>query len=262
MITQSTLAQISRKEGIGWTVVEKDYFLTLLLDAIANTPFLHENLIFKGGTALRKAYFGDYRYSEDLDFTLKKELGDAEIKSSFETALVYLGERYNASLAIKDFDSKKHFTDIKVQFVGLKGNKNRIAVDLIADEIIVDEPLERKILNVYYEKEFSVKAYSLEEIAAEKLRSFMQRTRVRDYYDVWYLLKHANLDRKKVAKIFSKKIEYKKLSFEGKGRLLNEEKFAQAEAYYSSQIGNQLKNLPPFKKIADELREEIELLEL
>lgn len=30
---------------------------------------LRETLVFKGGTALRKCDFGDYRFSEDLDFS-------------------------------------------------------------------------------------------------------------------------------------------------------------------------------------------------
>jgi predicted nucleotidyltransferase component of viral defense system len=29
-----------------------------------------QNFIFKGGTCLKKCYFEDYRFSEDLDFTL------------------------------------------------------------------------------------------------------------------------------------------------------------------------------------------------
>ena len=33
---------------------------------------LRDTLVFKGGTALRKCYFGDYRFSEDLDFSTLK----------------------------------------------------------------------------------------------------------------------------------------------------------------------------------------------
>ena len=46
MISPSKIAEISDAEGIGWAIVEKDYFLTLLLDAVANTPRLDENLVF------------------------------------------------------------------------------------------------------------------------------------------------------------------------------------------------------------------------
>ncbi len=261
MISPNIITEISKNDNIGWAIVEKDYFLTLLLDAIANTPLLRENLVFKGGTAIRKAYFGNYRYSEDLDFSMRKELGGAEIKGAFESALAYLGREYNASLRIKDFNSKRHFTDIKVQFVGLRGNKNTIAIDMGPNEILVDEQPERGILNPYYEKAFSLAVYSLEEIAAEKLRSFLQRIRVRDYYDAWYLLTQAKLDKKKTARIFSRKVAYKKLAFHGKEQLLDAEKLVQAEAYYQSQIGNQLKRLPPFKKMAEELWEAIRSLD-
>jgi hypothetical protein len=37
---------------------------------VAGDGHLSESLILKGGTALRKYYFEDYRVSEDLDFTL------------------------------------------------------------------------------------------------------------------------------------------------------------------------------------------------
>lgn len=40
---------------------------------IQRNAMLSKNLVFKGGTVLKKAYFEDYRFSEDLDFTLLKE---------------------------------------------------------------------------------------------------------------------------------------------------------------------------------------------
>ncbi|MCX6777297.1 MAG: nucleotidyl transferase AbiEii/AbiGii toxin family protein [Candidatus Micrarchaeota archaeon] len=263
MISQNRITEIAENEGMGWAIVEKDYFLTLMLDAVANTPELHDSLVFKGGTALRKAYFGDYRYSEDLDFTLARKLGGREIRDSFESALGYLGREHNADARIRGFNSKSWFTDIKIQFAGLKGGKNAVAIDLSADEIIAGDVLEKKILNPYYEKDFAVKVYSLEEILAEKLRSLLQRTRVRDYYDVWYLLTHhKGLDRRRMAGIFLKKVEYKKLEYSGKAQLLDEEKLGQAEAYYERQLANQLKHLPPFGEIRKELKTAIEELEL
>ena len=39
------------------------------LAGISAVPELRETLVFKGGTALKKCYFGDYRFSEDLDFS-------------------------------------------------------------------------------------------------------------------------------------------------------------------------------------------------
>ena len=50
------------------SALRASYALSYLLAGIAAKPELSETLIFKGGTALKKLYFGDYRFSEDLDF--------------------------------------------------------------------------------------------------------------------------------------------------------------------------------------------------
>jgi len=44
-------------------VIEKDYALSYLLAGIASQPLLSHSLIFKGDTALKKLFFGDYRFS-------------------------------------------------------------------------------------------------------------------------------------------------------------------------------------------------------
>ncbi len=42
-------------------------------------PF-RDALVFKGGTALKRCYFGDYRFSEDLDFTLADKCVHAYVR--------------------------------------------------------------------------------------------------------------------------------------------------------------------------------------
>ena len=256
MISSNTITSISKAENISWSIVEKDYFLTLLLDAVSASRFLRDNFIFKGGTALRKIYFRHYRYSEDLDFTLKTQLTEKEIREAWGSTFEYLKKQHNADFRIKDFYSRKWFSDVKVQFTGLKGVKNTITLDILSDEAIVDAIKEENVFNPYYEKTFSVPVYSIEEILAEKLRSLLQRTRVRDYYDVWYLLTHSGnrINMEKVKGIFIKKVEQKKLSFSSKDQLLDQNKIDQARAYYQRQLGSHLTKLPPFDKLIAELR--------
>ena len=65
-----TRLELARKEtGMGWAVLERDYLFSWILAAISTHEVLRETLIFKGGTALKKCYFGNYRFSEDLDFS-------------------------------------------------------------------------------------------------------------------------------------------------------------------------------------------------
>lgn len=261
MISPNIITEISTKEKIGWSVIEKDYFLTLILDGIAHDADLQGMLVFKGGTALRKIYFKDYRYSEDLDFTPKKPLSMDAIQKAMERVFEYLIKVYNTDFRVTSFYSRKWFTDVKIQFMGLKKRKNTLTLDLMSDEILVDRVREENVINPYYPRSFSIPVYSLEEILAEKLRSFLQRTRVRDYYDAWYILKHAknNIDREKIKEIFTKKVAYKKLSFFGGSQFFDKNKIEQAKAYYQQQIGHQVKGLPPFDDMISELRTALEI---
>lgn len=259
MISSNVITKISEKESISWIAVEKDYFLTLLLEGISKIEDFRKILVFKGGTALRKICFKHYRYSEDLDFTLIKEVNEKEIRKYFEEVFAYLKKEHNADFTLKEIYSKEWFHDIKIQFIGLKGIKNTVTVNLMADEIVVDKVKEGIVLNKYYHTKISLPVYSIEEILAEKLRSILQRTRVRDYYDVWYLLKHVkDIRQNKLKEIFIKKVKYKKIDFKDKKQLFAQDKIEQARAYYQRQIAHQLRNHPSFDKMVKELEELIE----
>ena len=58
----------SRISGFSGTLIEKDYYCSLILKEIFQSKDC--NLIFKGGTLLNKVHAGFYRLSEDLDFAI------------------------------------------------------------------------------------------------------------------------------------------------------------------------------------------------
>ena len=59
------------------TAIERDYYIVLLLNNLANSEF-KEQCVFKGGTSLSKCYPGSIeRFSEDIDLTfLGMDLSD------------------------------------------------------------------------------------------------------------------------------------------------------------------------------------------
>ena len=62
--------EVSENTGISVGIVEKDYYVTMLLKAIVeNNP----DVIFKGGTSLSKCYKIIERFSEDIDLNIKSE---------------------------------------------------------------------------------------------------------------------------------------------------------------------------------------------
>ena len=84
MIPQRNISLISNTlmsaggRRIPEAVIERDYALAWLLTGLAGHP-LREVLAFKGGTALRRCWFENYRFSEDLDFTLTRPINLEDI---------------------------------------------------------------------------------------------------------------------------------------------------------------------------------------
>ncbi len=59
-------------------------------------PVLAGNLVFKGGTVLKKVYFRDYRFSEDLDFTLLDNgIMNEALLAEFEKVYAFVKEEAN-----------------------------------------------------------------------------------------------------------------------------------------------------------------------
>ena len=72
MISKGEVLSKARKLNLNPHVVEKDYVLSWILIGISNHAQISKNWVFKGGTCIKKCYIRDYRFSEDLDFTIKK----------------------------------------------------------------------------------------------------------------------------------------------------------------------------------------------
>ena len=64
------IREVANKCGLGQLMVEKDFWACFILECIFNVPKLKENLVFKGGTSLSKAFGIIKRFSEDLDITI------------------------------------------------------------------------------------------------------------------------------------------------------------------------------------------------
>jgi predicted nucleotidyltransferase component of viral defense system len=105
-------------------VLERDYCLAWFL-AVLSQSDLKTVLGFKGGTALKRCYFGDYRFSEDLDFTLLEAIPLEEILGRLEP--VYRGVREALANMITGsrLGGAPHQRDKAVPAVGAPPEDNR-----------------------------------------------------------------------------------------------------------------------------------------
>ncbi|PZD75116.1 hypothetical protein C1752_00274 [Acaryochloris thomasi RCC1774] len=198
MITETEVKDLAIKQGVTLPRVEKDYVMGWLLWGIYNDPVLSKNLVLKGGNCLRKVYFPDTRFSDDLDFTAFR----LDTKQVFHQRLNTICENIHRACGIDfDFDNTLVKTkqtpdkdctalDGRVYFRGFAGDASvsmRIKFDISQFEKIVLPLQNHSILHNYSDIDACkvlIRTYSLEEVLAEKLRSWIQRTRSRDLFDV------------------------------------------------------------------------------
>ena len=67
----------SQKLEVSEDIVEKDYYVTIILKKLSVTPY---PVVFEGGTSLSKAFHVIDRFSEDIDITFTEHLGEARRK--------------------------------------------------------------------------------------------------------------------------------------------------------------------------------------
>lgn len=273
------IAAAARAAGKPQFLVEKDYALSYLLAGIAAVPALRESLVFKGGTCLRKAYFPGYRFSEDLDHTSRAPWNCDALLDALTQGAEWMRTQL---LAFGPFEvvvaEERHREPhprgqcvfrVRVQFPWMRNPDCSLKVEVSAEEPLLAGSVERPLIH-----EFSVEsldativAYRLEEIAAEKLRAFLQsrqhlrdrgwlRNRPRDLYDLWYLQQqtHLPLDWREVARLLPGKVEAYGLAYNGPDDFLDEQVLEGIQRDWQGQLANFVVDLPPFEGCATTLR--------
>ncbi len=91
MIKPGEIQKKAREVQVRDQQIEKDYILSWILWGVSQHEQLSKGIVFKGGTVLKKVYFADYRFSEDLDFTLlNNEISNEQIFEWFNETFEYV----------------------------------------------------------------------------------------------------------------------------------------------------------------------------
>ena len=262
MIKPSEIQQKASSAEVRDRQIEKDYVLSWILKGIARHKDLSKLIVFKGGTVLKKIYFEDYRFSEDLDFTLlENNTSNDQIFSLFRETFEYVKEEANIPLAIIDNNEHEdggiNFYISYVGPLGGQGNNKSVKVDISRSEQLVFAPVMKSAFIGYTDlEEYQLLCYTLEEVLVEKMRSVMQRMQARDYYDIWYLLEQHGMDIDFYNAEFKTKCSSKKLNAVDFHKKMTE-RIPQYKARWKSSLQDQIKNLPDFEQVEREVQRHI-----
>jgi len=274
------LLKKQQEKKANWNMIELDHALSWVLAAIGSDPQAKENLIFKGGTCLKKCYFGEhYRFSEDLDFSANPELTDPFLDNCLERVL-YLattlsdqmgaGIEYSAEPYLEKqahpFNQRAYI--LRAKFPWHRTPLTKIKLEISRDERLVYPTVEKSILHEYGEVlPQRIKAYALEEILTEKYRGILQnqqrlkikgwvRSRVRDFYDLWRILTQFKNEVKLVnfRSAFITKCQHKGIEFEDPQQFFeNQNYLQQIKRDWDQFLEGLLEELPSFEDTIAEL---------
>jgi predicted nucleotidyltransferase component of viral defense system len=259
MIPQRNISRIANElanaggRRIPEAVIERDYCLAWFLTCLAGHP-LRDSLAFKGGTALRRCYFPDYRFSEDLDFTLTAPLAFDRIRTGHDEIFAALeaasGIRMNFDR--EDRHSHENTHTFYLEYQGPLPTSNSVKVDITINEQLGFPLVDRPILRSYGGYEDlptgpTIRSYLLEEIAIEKLAALSDRARnePRDLYDLWHLVTHAGIRLGELRAELEAKLAFRKRALAGIGAAIAA-KEARLSRLWSARLAHQMRDLPEF----------------
>jgi predicted nucleotidyltransferase component of viral defense system len=270
LIDRREILDIAAQTSLTPHVVEKDYVLGWMLAGIYAHEELAESWIFKGGTCLKKCFFETYRFSEDLDFTLRDEaqLDESFLKRVFAEVGAWIYEATGIEIPAdqQEFDiyqnpRGKLSAQGKISYKGPVSPTRplpRIKLDLTADERVVLSPVTAEIFHPYSdmpEEGIEVLAYDYVEAFAEKFRALAERTRPRDLYDVVNLYRNtdARPEQQQFVQVLREKCAFKGIELP---RLADIQPHrAEVEAGWVHMLNHQLPALLPVNSFWDALGE-------
>ncbi len=282
---RTRLQEARKRLGLPWDALERDYLLSWMLAGISQVDALRETLVFKGGTALRKCYFGDYRFSEDLDFTAVGAVPTgAAMESAMQEACAQAVKLLDPYVPV-DIVCERHAErephpsgqeafDIRARFPWHRQPQANVMVEVAVDEKLLKPPVQRSVHHDYGEPlDVQVKVYSLEEIVTEKLRALLQhlrllerrgwvRSRARDYYDLWRILgeHRERLDLADFPDFLRQKCAIRQVTFTGPESFFPPSMLAVVEKTWDQWLGPLVPGLPSYTTVIEALRPQVSAL--
>lgn len=196
MQLKAKIKNISKEKNISAQLVLQNYMMERFIERIALSDF-QDKMIIKGGLLISSIVGLDSRATMDIDMTLKGK----PVNESF--ILDYINEisRININdevkfdvVSITEIREMDDYFGFRVSLVaGIGSMKIPLKIDITTGDKIIPSEISYEYPLMFENRSIKIKAYNLETILSEKIETIISRgnqnTRMRDFYDVYILLK-------------------------------------------------------------------------
>jgi len=251
VLTEYHIHLISNQEKIPPTTIEKDYVLSWVLSGLSVLDS-KEHYIFRGGTALKKVYYPDFRYSEDLDFIYSHGLNVESILKDVNTISQFIKDRSNMDIRIKTYEIPiSGRLQIQAGFTGPlhRGGDNFIEIDIVDFATPIEVPFQMAIRTPYPDilVENKVVVVHIMDMVTDKLFAISDRPEPRDLYDLYEIIRREKLS----LEIIRSQFKQKHAILLNINTLLSPHRISQYRNLWEIRLSHQVRMLPKFEEVIE-----------
>lgn len=199
------LKEKSRKEGISYQFMLQLVCQAEFLRRLANSRY-RENLILKDGLFIFAYTEFSSRPTMDIDFLMKNLSNNQADMLKVINEIVNIETTYHfielQVKSIKNITEQKDYHGIRIKMMGAISNtKTPFDIDIGIGDVIVPHAESRRIgVQIDGFESPNILTYSLESTVSENRDAIISRmettSRMKDYYDIYYLAGHYDFDGK------------------------------------------------------------------
>jgi len=203
------LKNIARETGKDFNFVSIQYLQERFLARLDKSPY-RENLILKGALLLLAYDIPAVRPSKDIDFKGDNTPNNgaqitAIIRSIAEIDLEDGVEFFPDDMDVEQITEDAEYDGLRIKITAtVGGDRRRLQLDIGFGDTIVDGPVEMDYPAILDFTPPRVKVYSIESSVAEKLEAIVSLgtfgSRMKDYFDVWFLIKNYDLNEERLVR--------------------------------------------------------------
>lgn len=194
------IENISKETGFIQSTLEKVERLIRILEWLNSDEKLSKLLALKGGTAINTAVFDFPRLSVDIDLDLTDNIGKEEMLEQRKDIHNWIIQYLTASdyrINIEKSKSVYALDSIVAEYIDIKGNIDNIKIEInyMNRVHILDTKRIEISTGVFKDKQLKIHCVHPIEIYAAKICALLDRTTVRDLFDVYTLSKYELFDK-------------------------------------------------------------------
>ena len=211
----------------------QNYMFERILERLSISKYKN-NFILKGGLLLSSIMGIDIRTTMDMDTCIKGiTLTDEQLYQVLQEILSINGED-NVSFEIKNSEPIREEDD----YGGLRYNIIakyehlivNISIDIATGDAITPREIEYDYKMMFEDRSLKIMTYNIESIIAEKFQTVISRgilnSRMKDYYDLYYLIKYKDFSMENLKNAITKTFEKRETSIDDRDSVIEEIKNA------------------------------------